>query len=149
MAAETPRPLPVAAGNPAAVAPGGAEQGAAGSPASGGRGEGGGSGAGPSSGPVREGVFGSIDGPAFLEQVSPVYPRIAQRLGREGTVLLRLSIDARGTLTAVEIVERAGHGFDEAALAAVRGSRFRPARQGGVAVPCRALLPIRFKLEQR
>lgn len=145
--AETSHPLPVAASNPAAAAPGGGGQGAAGAPASGGRGEeGGGSGAGPSSGPVREGVFGTTDGPAFLERISPVYPRLAQRLGKEGTVLLRLAIDARGTLTAVEVVERGGHGFDEAALAAVRGSRFRPARQGGVAVPCRALLPIQFKL---
>jgi protein TonB len=108
-----------------------------------------GSGSGPSSGRAVEGVFGAADGPAFIERITPVYPRMAQRLGREGTVLLRLSIDATGSLTAMEIVERAGHGFEEAAAAAVKASRFRPARQGGVPVACRALLPIRFRLEQR
>lgn len=124
----------------------GGGQGAPGPPSSGGTGAG--SGTGTFSGRTVEGVFGATDGPAFSERVSPVYPRTAQRLGREGIVLLRLSIDARGTLTAVEVVERAGHGFDEAALAAVRESRFTPARRGGTEVPCRALLSIRFKLDR-
>lgn len=103
--------------------------------------------AGSPSGRAIEGVFGATDGPAFIEKVQPVYPRFARRLGKEGTVLLRLAIDESGTLTTVEIVERAGHGFDEAAVAAVRTSRFKPARHRGVPVPCRALLPVRFKLE--
>lgn len=104
-------------------------------------------GSGPPSGRAIEGVFGTTNGPAFIEKAAPVYPRFAQRLGREGTVLLRLFIDENGTLTNVEVVERGGHGFDEVAVSAVKASRFKPARQGSLPVPCRALLPIRFKLE--
>ena len=98
------------------------------------------------SGPV-EGTFGASDGPAFANAIQPVYPRIARKLGKEGTVLLRITLDEKGGLVSVAVVEKAGHGFDEAAVNAVKGSRFRPARQRGVAMACRALLSIRFKLE--
>ncbi len=98
------------------------------------------------SGPV-EGAFGTSDGPAFVHSIQPVYPRIARKLGKEGTVLLRITLDEKGALVSVVVVEKAGHGFDEAAVNAVKASRFKAAKQRGVPVACRALLPIRFKLE--
>jgi len=97
-------------------------------------------------GPV-EGTFGASDGPSFLSAVRPVYPRMARKLGKEGTVLLRIGLDERGALTSAEVVEKAGYGLDEAALNAVKASRFRPARQHGIPVGCKALLPITFRLE--
>lgn len=98
------------------------------------------------SGPV-DGVFGASDGPAIMHSVQPVYPRIARKLGKEGAVLLRIILDEKGVPTSVVVVEKAGHGFDEAAVKAVKASKFRAARQRGNAVACRVLLPIRFKLE--
>ncbi len=107
-----------------------------------------GSGSGGSGGPGKpfEGEFGAQGGPTYLSRVLPVYPRFARRLGKEGTVLLRLTLDESGTLKGVELLEKAGHGFDEAALTAVKASRFRPALRHGRPVPCRALLPVRFEL---
>jgi periplasmic protein TonB len=109
----------------------------------------GGTGSGGSGGANRpvDGVFGAQGGPSYLHKVLPVYPRFAQRIGKEGTVLLRLTLDEDGILKAVEIVEKAGHGFDEAAVAAVRASRFRPAIHHGAYVACRAMLPVRFELK--
>jgi periplasmic protein TonB len=103
---------------------------------------GGGSG---SVGPIRA-DFGSATGPAFLRRVTPVYPEQARRLGQEGRVVLRLSIDARGNLLNVVVLQGPGFGFEEAAVAAVRGSAFRPAMVNGQAVASIARLPIRFAL---
>lgn len=96
-------------------------------------------------GPV-DAAFGSGDGPRFLHKAMPRYPRLARELGKEGTVLLRLTIDERGSLTHVEVLQRAGSGFDEEAVRAARESRFSPARINGKAVACRAQLPVRFVL---
>ncbi|MCE5245000.1 MAG: TonB family protein [Syntrophobacteraceae bacterium] len=90
--------------------------------------------------------FGSADGPDFLKKTLPKYPRVARRMGKEGTVLLRVTIDERGLPVEVEILNRAGSGFDEEAVQAVRNSVFTPARKDGRPVACRALLPVRFTL---
>lgn len=165
VAAQTPPPSPagpatVAEGTArgvtgAAVSHGGGGGGA--SPGSGnasgggaGSASGGGSGAGGTggSGKAYEGEFGGQGGPTYLSRVLPVYPRFARRIGKEGTVLLRLTLDESGSLKNVELLEKAGHGFDEAAVTAVRASRFRPALRNGRPVPCRALLPVRFELRE-
>jgi periplasmic protein TonB len=67
-------------------------------------------------------------------------------MGREGTVVLSLTIDEQGTLQDAEVAERAGFGFDEEALRAVRASKFKPAVRSGKPVASRALLPVRFLL---
>lgn len=92
--------------------------------------------------------FGSGTGPAFLRRVMPVYPEQARRLGQEGKVLLRLTIDDRGNLLKVEVLDGAGFGFEEAAVEAVRRSSFRPASIQGKPVVSIARLPIRFALRQ-
>jgi len=95
---------------------------------------------------VTEGELGSINGPSFLRMVKPEYPLLARRHGKKGKVVLRLLIDERGRLANVEIVERAGHGFDEAAVKAVKLSTFLPAKKNGKPITSRVLLPIQFKL---
>ncbi|WP_028325681.1 energy transducer TonB [Desulfatirhabdium butyrativorans] len=99
-----------------------------------------------SAGPPIESKIGAIGGPQFVHRSLPQYPRIARRMGVEGTVILRLAIDASGNLTSAEVVQSAGHGFDEEALRAVRQSRFAPAVRQGRPIPCLALLQIRFQL---
>jgi protein TonB len=91
--------------------------------------------------------FGDADGPRFVQRVMPRYPELARRRGREGLVLLRLTIGPRGELRDVAVVESGGQGFDEAALAAVKASVYAPAMRGGRGVECAALLPIRFTLK--
>jgi protein TonB len=96
---------------------------------------------------VAERSFGSPDGPNFLNKVLPAYPALARRLEKEGTVLLRLTIDDRGRPVEVEVLKKAGFGFDEEAVRAVRSSTFVPAKKEGKPLACKALLPIRFVLK--
>lgn len=98
-------------------------------------------------GPI-ETAFGTRDGPKFLKRILPRYPRLARELGKEGTVVLRLHIDAQGRLTSVQVVQKAGSGFDEEAVRAVKSSTFTPAKRDGKAVASIALLSIRFMLKE-
>lgn len=85
--------------------------------------------------------------PAFDGNRPPDYPAEAIARGIEGTVVLRLTIDEQGRVIEVEVARSSGHAIlDEAAVAAVRSWRGRPARRGGRAVRVRQLLPIRFRL---
>jgi TonB family protein len=90
--------------------------------------------------------FGSEDGPRFLRREMPIYPIMARRLGREGKVVLRLTIDEKGNLLNVEVLKGAGYGLTEAAVEAVRRSKFLPAKKEGKPVSSRAILPVRFTL---
>lgn len=110
-----------------------------------GTGPGSGAGLGSGHGPM-DASFGSGSGPRFATKALPKYPRLARELGKEGTVLLRLTIDERGRLLDVEVLRRAGSGLDEEAVRAVRESSFSPAKVNGKPVSCRAQLPIRFVL---
>lgn len=116
-------------------------------PAPGSSGQGGAQGNGaPGGSGFMETSFGSPDGPSFLNKVLPAYPALARRLEKEGTVLLRVTIDERGRPVKVEVLTKAGFGFDEEAVKAVQGSTFVPAKKEGKALACKALLPIRFVL---
>lgn len=92
--------------------------------------------------------FGSPIGPSFKHMETPVYPLLARRLGKEGRVLLRLTIDEKGKLLNVEVIEGAGFGFTEAAVEAIKKSTFLPAIKDGRPVKSKALLPIRFTLRR-
>jgi protein TonB len=90
--------------------------------------------------------FGGSGGPGFIRRVLPRYPRLALQIGREGNVVLDLTIDEHGVLQKAEVAESAGYGFDEEALAAIRASTFRAAVRNGKPVASRARLPVRFML---
>ncbi len=92
-------------------------------------------------------AFGSPGGPRFLQKVMPSYPPFARKLEKEGAVLLRVAINEEGRVVDVEILKKAGFGFDEAAVKAIRGSTFIPAKRDGRSFSCKALLPIRFELK--
>ncbi len=94
-----------------------------------------------------ERAFGSSDGPSFLHRVMPSYPALAKKLEKQGTVLLRVTIDEHGKPVEVEILKKAGFGFDEEAVRAVKNSTFVPAQRNGKPLVCKALLPIRFVIE--
>lgn len=91
--------------------------------------------------------FGSADAPLFKYREVPRYPAAARRRGEEGKVLLRLTIDERGKLVQVEVVESSGTDFAEAAVEAVKRSRFLPAQRNNTPIMSMALLPIRFELK--
>jgi periplasmic protein TonB len=111
------------------------------------QGSGGRTGAGNGSGGPYNTNFGQADAPRFLQYVQPNYPLAARQQGREGTVVLRLTIDERGNLVQVEVVASPSDGFTESAVDAVKRSTFAPAQLGGKAVASRAVLPVRFALK--
>lgn len=109
-------------------------------------GSGKGAGGTPGNGPISL-RFGSPDGPRFIKRALPTYPETARKLDKEGHVILQLTIDEKGSLIEVELIKRAGFGFDEEAIKALRQSSFCPAKRDGRPVMCKAILPIKFVLK--
>lgn len=75
------------------------------------------------------------------------YPRISQRRGESGRVVIRVLISPRGEVD--EATVRASSGYerlDESALRAARSARFRPYTENGVAYPALADIPFDFVL---
>jgi TonB family protein len=69
--------------------------------------------------------------PAVVEPATPEYPAEARAQGVTGQVTLEIEISDQGAVTDAEVTTPAGHGFDEAALAAARRMRFSPAEIDG------------------
>lgn len=105
-----------------------------------------GSGIGTGSGGTGVIAFGSADAPKFLHRIVPQYPPAARMRREEGRVMLKLTIDEKGTLMKVEVVESTGADFADAAVDAAKRSRFTPARKNNAPILSVALLPIRFTL---
>ncbi len=72
--------------------------------------------------------------PKLSREVRATYPEAARRAGIEGQVVIRLRVNDKGDVIDARVVETAGHGFDEAALAAVRQFKFQPGTMDGTAV---------------
>lgn len=91
--------------------------------------------------------FGSSGGPGFIKQVVPRYPEHARERGREGIVILMVTVSESGHPVEVTVIEGAGFGFDEEAVKAVKKSTFSPVVRNGKPVACRAKLPVHFVLD--
>lgn len=85
------------------------------------------------------GAGAEVQAPRLLERAHATYPEGAKAERLEATVLLRILVDAEGRVTEVEVLEPAGHGFDEAAREAALRSRFHPAHRNGKPVAARVL----------
>ncbi len=78
----------------------------------------------------------------------PPYPNSKLRDGEEATLKLRLSIDARGRVTAVSPVGAADPTFLEAARRhIIRAWRYKPATEDGIAVSSTMIISLSFRLE--
>jgi TonB family protein len=90
---------------------------------------------------------GAAPAPVLVGLTKPQYPSLARRFKVEGDVVMRLAVDQTGKVTAVELVKGLGRGgVDEAAVAAARSARFRPATRDGTPVASTYLLTIPFRL---
>ncbi len=71
--------------------------------------------------------------PVLLEAMDgeEVYPRSAKKLGVEGKVVLAVTVEADGRVSAARVVSGPGSGLNEAARDAVLQARFKPATKGG------------------
>lgn len=79
---------------------------------------------------------------------APRYPAQALRSGVEGSVNVRIELDANGVPTDVQVVERSGErsrDLDRAVVEAARKWRFEPAMKDGKPVAGAVVLPVDFK----
>ena len=74
------------------------------------------------------------------------YPPMALRQGIEAVVYLELFIDSKGAIKNIKVLKDPGHGFAEAAVAALKGIICVPANANGKNVAVRYRYPIKFTL---
>jgi protein TonB len=95
----------------------------------------------------------AFEPPVVTNAESPVnYPADLWERQIEGTVVLRLHLDERGTVVpeSTRVSETSGYpALDSAALRAVPDMRFAPARRGGQPIATTFLQPIHFRHQQR
>ena len=95
------------------------------------------------------GSGGATQNLAYASPVQPRYPPGSVRAREEGTVLLRVLVDASGVPQRIEIERSSGHArLDSAAREAVLRARFRPVLRNGEAIPAWGVVPIAFRLDR-
>ena len=88
------------------------------------------------------------DPPKPITSIRPSYPEIAQEAGIEGVVVVQAFIDKKGRVKETIILKGIPNtGLDEAAMEAIRKTRFRPAKQRERAVGVWISIPVNFKLK--
>jgi protein TonB len=87
--------------------------------------------------------------PRVVKSEQPPYPAAARRLGEEGSVVLRVRVDALGRAEIVEVATSSGSPrLDDAAVRSVQRWRFDPARAGTQAVAGWVSLKVTFRLTE-
>jgi len=84
--------------------------------------------------------------PRVTRPAAPRYPPAARRMNREATVSVRVLVDENGRVVEAEVPNKAGLGFDEAAMEAARATGYSPATKDGVAGRMWTELKIVFTL---
>ncbi len=80
-------------------------------------------------------------------QRNVIYPEIAQEAGIEGTVVVQAFIDKNGKVGECTVLKGVPNtGLDEAAIAAIRKTRFKPAKQRDRDVGVYISIPVIFRL---
>ena len=83
----------------------------------------------------------------YLSNPKPLYPAISKRMKEQGTVLLRVFVNAAGHPQKVTLKESSGvPRLDHAAEQAVPGWKFVPATRDDKAIDAWVIVPIKFSL---
>lgn len=82
----------------------------------------------------------------LVASVVAAYPAGARSDDVEGDVGVEIVVDREGRVIDARVARPAGHGFDDAALAAIRRYRFSPAQRDGHAVRVRMPWSVQFRL---
>lgn len=78
--------------------------------------------------------------------VVAAYPIDARQGELEADVPVEIVVDTTGRVVEARVVQRAGSGFDESALSAIKRYRFHPAERDGRAVSVRMRWSVQFRL---
>lgn len=85
----------------------------------------------------------------YLVPPEPEYPRLSRRNGESGTVIVRAFADEAGVPHQVQVERSSGFArLDEAAMSAVRKTRFKPYTEYGKPVAGWVRMPFPFELEK-
>lgn len=87
-----------------------------------------------------------LDGPSEIFS-NLVYPETAKQNKVQGIVIIKAFIDKTGTVVSTEVTKSIGSGCDEAAIEAIKKTKFSPAKIKNQAVGSQLLIPVKFKLE--
>jgi len=75
------------------------------------------------------------------------YPEMAKKAGIQGKVYLLAYINEKGGVDDVKVVKSLGGGCDEAAVEAVKKTKFTQGKLQGQSVKVKLTIPINFKLK--
>jgi protein TonB len=85
--------------------------------------------------------------PVSLSRKVPAYSLQARQMRAEGTVVMKLLVNERGTVDEVVLVDGVtGPGLNDAAMRAAKSWTYRPATKGGVPVKVWKIEQVAFKL---
>ncbi len=97
--------------------------------------------------PAAPTVASAKSGPKVLYKPTPVYTAEARSMHLEGVVAVRLKVSADGGVQVEGVTSGLGHGLDEAAVQAVRGTRFKPATDAsGAPIEWEGVVNVAFQL---
>lgn len=80
--------------------------------------------------------------------VKPAYPKMAKLLKKEGKVILRATIDIDGIPKEITVLTNLGYGLEEAAIEALKNSRYIPAKKNGNAIARLVEIQFEFKIQE-
>jgi len=86
--------------------------------------------------------------PLYDKNPPPEYPRIAQKRGYQGTVVLEVLVGRNGSVDDLRIFTSSGHAIlDNAAMKSVKEWLFEPGKRGGETMDMWVRIPVRFELK--
>jgi len=85
--------------------------------------------------------------PLYTKNPKPEYPSLARRRNWQGTVILSVSVSAKGEANSVTIETSSGYTLlDNSALKTVASWQFLPGTESGLPVAMEVFIPVHFKL---
>jgi protein TonB len=88
-----------------------------------------------------------IQDPQPLTLITPEYPQLAREAHLEGRVSLRAYIDVTGEAIHVTVVKSGNKIFEDAAIDAIKKTRFTPGTINGDTVKMWVSIPVEFSLD--
>lgn len=84
--------------------------------------------------------------PQLVSKTEPEYSDSARKARHQGSVLLAVTVDAKGNPQDIRVIRGLGLGLDERAMEAVSTWRFRPALLNGEPVAAPITVEVNFRL---
>jgi len=91
-------------------------------------------------------VGGGVTAPRAIYQPVPEFGEEARRASYQGSMVLRLTVDAQGLPQDICVEQGMGMGLDERSIAAINTWKFEPGKENGIPVPVRISVETSFRL---